>query len=285
MMGSTTAVRRLGFLAVAAAVLAAPEVTEAQSWRTLTASRQLSGERSMDVEVTYAAGTFRVEPAGDEVLYRMELRYDEDAFEPVNEFRNGRLKLGIDGKGSSVSTGKGDAGNLDLALARGVPMDLELKFGAVKAELDLGGLALTDLNMATGASETYLEVSRPNPVSLGTAHLQVGAAQFTAERLGNLNAERIELDAGVGDITLDFTGAWQRDAQVSVDMGVGALELRFPEGLGVKLNKDSFLTRLDAQELVKRGDTYYSTDWEEAERKVEVDVDAAFGKVSITWVR
>ena len=146
-------------------------------------------------------------------------------------------------------------------------------------------IALTHVEVSTGASETYLDVSEPNPVTLGTARLAVGAAQFEAERLGNLNAERIEVDAGVGDITLDFDGTWQRNARVSIDMGIGALNLRFPEGLGVRIRKDSFLTSLDAQHMTKRGDYYYSTDWDDAEWQVDVDVDAAFGKISVSWTR
>lgn len=114
--------------------------------------------------------------------------------------------------------------------------------------------------------------------------MEVGAAEFTARRLGNLNADRISVDAGVGEVTLEFTGRWQRDARVSVDMGLGALNLRFPEGLGVKLEKDTFLTSLDAQQMVKRGDAYYSLDWESADRKVTVSVDAALGSISVAWL-
>jgi len=273
-------------LAAALATLFSTAGVEGQSWRTVTQSRQVSNERSLDVNVSYAVGQFRVRPAASGVLYRLELRYDEDTFEPVNDYRKGRLRVGIDGGDGKIRVGKGDsAGNLDLDLAVDVPMDLNLEFGAVKADLDLGGLALTDLHMVTGASETFLDVSRPNPVSLGTAKIAVGAAQFHARSLGNLNAERIDVDAGVGDITLDFTGDWQRDAEVNVDLGVGALELRVPEGLGLRLKKDSFLTTLDPQGLVKRGDYYYSTDWDEADRQVDIDVDAALAKVSVVWVR
>jgi len=286
-MFSRMSLRDVGFALLATvATLGSATDAEAQSWRTVTQSRQVSNERSLDVDVTYGAGQFRVRPAESGVLYRLELRYDEDTFEPVNEYRNGRLRVGIDGSHKKIRVGKGEsAGNLDLRLAVDVPMDLNLEFGAVKADLDLGGLALTDLRMVTGASETVIDVSKPNPVSLGTAKIAVGAAQFHARRLGNLNAERIEVDAGVGAITLDFTGDWQRDAEVSVDLGVGTLELRFPEGLGVRLRKDSFLATIDPQGLVKRGDYYYSTDWDEADRQVDIDVDAALGKVSVVWVR
>lgn len=258
----------------------------AQSWRTLTASRQLAGEESLDVEVTYGAGRLRVAPAEPGLLYRMELRYDEEAFRPVNEYRNGRLRLGSEGDGEGISLGRGRSeGELELKLARGVPMDLRMRFGAVRADLDLGGLSLTDLRLSTGASESRIDVSEPNPVPMGRAELEVGAAEFTARHLGNLNTERIDIDAGVGEVTLEFTGRWQRDAEVAVDLGLGALELRFPEGVGVRLENDSFLTSLDAQRMVKRDDAYYSLDWEEAERRITVSVDAALGSVRVAWLR
>jgi len=72
---------------------------------------------------------------------------------------------------------------------------------------------------------------------------------------------------------------------VSIDMGLGSLELRFPEGLGVRLTKDSFLASLDSEGLVKRGDAYYSLDWDRADRKVSIDLDAAFGSIKVVWVR
>jgi hypothetical protein len=68
-------------------------------------------------------------------------------------------------------------------------------------------------------------------------------------------------------------------------MGLGALELRIPEGLGVRLRKDGFLVSLDSEGLVKRGGAYYSLDWDDADRKITIDLDAAFGSVVVEWVR
>ena len=70
-----------------------------------------------------------------------------------------------------------------------------------------------------------------------------------------------------------------------MDMRLGSLTLRFPKGLGVKLVKDTFLTSLDSEGLIKRGDAYYSLDYDEAEYQVTVDVDAAFGSIRVVWVR
>jgi hypothetical protein len=274
-------------LAAGAAVLMAlPHGLGAQSWRTVTMSRQLSGETDLRVQVSYGAGYFKVRPADKGLLYRMQLRYDEDVFEPHADYEGNRLRLGVESLGKSIHIGKNrSGGELDLQLARNVPMDLDLEFGAVRADLDLGGLSLSRLELSTGASESNVDVSEPNDLDMRSASFEVGAADFTARHLGNLNARHIDVSAGVGEVTLWFNGGWQQDASVSINMGLGSLELRFPEGLGVRLTKDSFLASLDSEGLVKRGDAYYSLDWDRADRKVTIDLDAAFGSINVVWVR
>ena len=277
--------RMRGWVAGAAAAVLLPAMAEGQSWNTVTMSRQLEDSEEIRVSVEYGAGAFTVRSIDEGLLYRMNLRYDEDKFEPVADFSGDRLHLGVETIGRSVSLKGREAGELELELARGVPMDLDLEFGAVKADIDLGGLALTDLDLSTGASESYVDISEPNPLQIGTATFEAGAAEFALHVLGNLNAERIDVDAGVGHITLGLEGRWRRDAELSIDMGLGALELVIPEGLGIRLRKDSFLTSLDSEGLIKRGDVYESPDFEDAEHRVEIDLDAAFGSIEVKWVR
>ena len=255
------------------------------SWRDVTSSRLVAGESAVTVEVKYGAGDLRIRSAASGTLYRMQLRYDEDAFQPVSEYRRGRLRVGVESTNRRIPVGDRSDGAMQLELAHGVPMDLELDFGAVRADLDLGGLSLTDLQLRTGASETRLNVSTPNPSRLRRAQMEVGAADFTARQLGNLNTTDLDISAGVGKVRLELTGDWREDATVEVQMGLGSLELVVPEGLGVRLVRKTFLTSLDSEGLVKRGDAYYSTDWESAERKVTVDVNAAFGSIKVLWMR
>jgi hypothetical protein len=269
---------------VAALLAGLPAVAHAQM-RTVTMSRQLEDEDEVRVSVEYGAGRFSVRSMDTGLLYRMNLEYDEDHFEPVAEYEGHLLEVGIESIRGGIGRRGQDGARLDLELARGVPMDLDLAFGAVRADVDLGGLALTGLELSTGASESTIDVSEPSTSGMEVARFEVGAAQFTARHLGNLNAERIEVDAGVGSITLWLDGEWRADARVAIDMGLGALELRVPEGLGLQLRKDSFLTSLDSEGLVKRGDTYQSLNWADAARKVIVDLDAAFGSVKVVWVR
>ena len=118
-------------------------------------ARQASNEKDLRVHVSYGAGEFSVRPAEKGLLYRMQLRYDEDVFEPHADYEGTRLRLGVENRGKSIHLGKNrSGGEMDLQLARGVPMDLDLEFGAVRADLDLGGLSLTRLELSTGASES-----------------------------------------------------------------------------------------------------------------------------------
>jgi hypothetical protein len=274
----------LAALAVAGVVW--PVHADGQSWREATMSHRLESSEPVRAQISYGAGTFGLRATEEPLLYRVSLRYDEDAYEPLIEYSGDRLEIGMEGSGRRFSFGRGSSGgSMDLELARGVPMDLDLDFGAVKADVDLGGLSLTSLELSTGASESRIDVSEPNTSVLRRAVFEIGAADFTMHRVGNLGAERIELKAGVGHVDLSLDGRWRADARLSIEMGLGALELRVPDGLGIRIRNDSFLTSFDPEGLVKRGDSYYSMDWEEAERKVTIDLNAAFGSVQVLWIR
>ncbi|MEJ2540835.1 MAG: hypothetical protein P8188_12835 [Gemmatimonadota bacterium] len=271
----------MGALALLAAT---PGTGWGQDWETLSASRRQGDVSRFDVRVRYGAGSFQVRPAESGVLYDVELRYDAEQFDPVAEYRNGRLEVGTDTHGRNTNV-KDSGGEMVLQLARDVETDLVLEFGAVRANLDLGGMALSSLDLETGASESTVDFSAPNQIRMRSAEMQVGAAAFTANNLGNLNADRLEFSAGVGEVVLDFGGEWVRDLEVDLSMGLGSLELHIPQEIGVRMDKDSFLTSLDAPAMVKDGDSYYSENWDDAEHRLRIDIDAAFGSIRVVRTR
>jgi len=278
-MMTTTTIRAA---MVGSALLAAASLpAQAQDMKTVSQSRALAGEETLDVQIVYGAGVLSVGPAEGGVLYALDLRYDERQFEPMTRFSENRLEVGVEGRGRNIDLDDDDDGQLDLKLAPGLPMDLRLEFGAGRATVDLGGLALRDLDIETGASESRIRVSRPNPQVLRRAEFNVGAADFEATRLANLNLEELSVNAGVGRVALDFSGTLRRDLEVDVDMGLGSLELRVPEGVGVRIEKSSFLTSFDADGFIRRDGVYYSADWDSATRRIMVDVTAAFGSISV----
>lgn len=262
--------------------LMAPRPAMGQDWHTMSYSRQHAGEKSLHAQVEYGAGRLNIAPAASGTLYRANLRYDAETFTPKVGYANGRVKFGMEGdniKGRNLKEGL-----LDVQLSPDVPLELELAFGASDATIELGGLRIRNAEIATGASRTVLSVSSPNREACEALEIEVGAARFEAHQLGNLNARRLSLQGGVGEVILDFTGDWRQDMQATVEMGLGSLTLRVPTGLGVRITKDGLLAAFDSQGLTKRGDVFYSEDWETAAHKLSLDIDAALGSIRVEWV-
>ena len=268
--------------ALTALMLLAPRVVHAQEWQTVTSSRQLSGESVLSVDVTYAAGDLTVRAAPRGTLYRSTLRYDANVFRPRHDYSSGHLRIGIEG--NEVRGRNLESGSMDLRLSPDVPLDIELGFGAAEADIDLGGLRVRQAEIATGASSTKLTVSQPNLEVCRRLDLKAGAAKLDASRLSNLNCARIQVEGGVGEVTLDFSGTLRNDIDVDVDMGLGSLTLRVPRGAGVRVDKDGLLASFDSQGLIKRGDVYYSEGYDRAARRIHFNIDAALGSIRVVWI-
>jgi hypothetical protein len=259
-----------------------PAASSAQNWQSIGFSRQRSAEQILRVDVEYGAGRFVVTPGAAAMLYRGRMRYDADVFEPDVDYGNGRLRISMEG--GSLKGRNFKAGLLELALGTEVPLDLDLKFGAAEANLDLGGMRVTNAKISTGASRTELRVSRANPALCRMLQLEVGAASFEARNLGNLNTERLSVSGGMGEVVLDFSGEWRSDMMANISMGLGSLTLRVPRGVGVRVQKSGILASFDSQGLVKQGDQFYSQNWEQAAHKLTIHIDAALGSIRVAWI-
>jgi hypothetical protein len=261
----------------------------AQTLRTLTSARQMHGETSLLVDVTYAVGELKLAPAAPGDLYRMELRYDEDKFTPVREYDPdaGILRLGLRTLHGHTSIGRvhsEETPSLDIALTPEVPLQLRVDVGAAEADVEFGGLELRRLAYRTGASESHVHFSRPNPVECDELAIQVGAADFTATDLGNSNCRTMSFHGGVGDVALDFSGQWRTPADATIRIGFGSLKLRLPRDLGVAITVSRFLASFDHDGFTRRGGVYYSDNYASARVRLNLNVEAAVGGIDVTWV-
>lgn len=269
-------------LALAAALI--PAAAAAQDWNTVTYMRQRADETSLRVKLEYGAGKLRVGPATGSNLYRAIIEYDADLFDPVTDYHSGHLDIGVEGRGRHLKLKNHEAGELRLELSRDVALRLGLDFGAVEADLELGGLNIEDLEINTGASETNVRISQPNAGDCRNADFAVGAAAFHVYGLGNLHCRSLSVDTGVGDVTLDFSGTWEQDMDADISVALGGITLVLPSNVGVRVNKDTFLASFDAYRFTKRGGEYYSDNWDRATHRLSLDISGAFGSIDVRWV-
>jgi hypothetical protein len=277
--------RALLVIALGAPLLAAGAQAEPR-WRSLDVSRQLRDSAPQRIKVQYGAGRVDVQGTDAAILYGMHLRYDEQRAAPLYRYdaEQRSAVLGLESRtvGTRVSSsGRSESGELRLLLPRAIPLDLDLQFGGAEASLELGGLALQSVRLECGATDARLDFSTPNRDHMRELVVDVGAASFTALHLGNTNADQIRVRGGMGVVDLDFSGSWQRDLSVVTRVGIGKTTLRVPDDVGVRLEIQRVAAGFDHEGMMKRGDAWYSRNWDSAPRKLRIRAETVFGALEL----
>lgn len=309
-MPDPLAVTRYSVLLAIAALGATAPLTPAgaQEWRDFRAARQAEGYTSLDAEIVYGIGHLTITRSNRSFLYDVRMRYDAAKFLPVRswdaEGQRGKLRLALTSSGVTDDedgrvgvqlddfdlklddlTRIGDSDSrLALQLNAGVPTHLRVRAGASENRLELGGLSLTGLDVATGASSTHISFEESNLNRMAELTLKAGAAEFRAEKLGNARFDHLRFQGGIGDVTLDFTGAWEQDATAVISMKLGELTLRLPSDIGVRIRRKSLLLAFDAEGFTQSGNAYETSNWETADVRLEIELDAAVGAVDVDLV-
>lgn len=281
-------------LALAGTLLAASAApAAAQTWRTLTMSRQMHGESTLTVDVQYGAGRFHLAPGSNRTLYRFEMSYDEERFTPIREYGADAsvLRLGMRGRdGAGVRVNFGDRrrdrqpASLDVALSPDVPLSLNIEMGAVASDLELGGLQLRRVTYRTGASSSAIRFSRSNAVACDDLRLEAGAAEMRVTSIANANCAHLSFNGGVGQVSLDFSGDWRRSLEADVDVSLGSLTLGLPRDVGIAIHVNRFLASFDAAGFTKRGQTYYTANYNTARYRLSLHVNATIGGIDVNWI-
>jgi hypothetical protein len=112
-----------------------------------------------------------------------------------------------------------------------------------------------------------------------------GAGEVEIRRMGNSGCRHWRFDGGVGAVTLDLSGDWERNARLVMQMALGGTTLIMPRRskLGVKISLSGFLAGFEGTGFRKRDGAWYSPGYEAASRKVDVHVTGALGGVKVEW--
>jgi hypothetical protein len=274
-------------LLVAWLALSSWQSAAGQDYRTTTATRRAAGEPDLYVRVEYGVGDFRFQPATGPSLYRTRLRYDASRFRPVHEYdaATRTLRVGIETLERVRGSKQDPEQHLELALSPEVPAELELAFGAGSAAIELGGMSLRNATVRSGASETRVSFESPNRIACEKLRFEVGAIELRISGLGNSRCASVDLKGGAGHLTLDFGGEWPEGKTMSVRLtvGLGSVTLELPRSIGLSARVERFLASFDRSGLRRRGDRYYSTDYDTAPVRVDLDLTAVLGSVELRW--
>lgn len=257
----------------------------AQSWRGLDVSRQLRDSGEHRVRVRYGAGRFTLQRTSEPVLFGMQLRYDEERMRPVHEYNAEArtITLGVDGEPARWARldRERDESEMRLVLSDAVPMDLRLELGATRARIDAGGLSLTNLQVETGAADAVLDFSAPNRRAMRSLELHLGAASLVITNLGNAHVERITVKGGVGSVDLDFGSTLGSDVDIDANVAMGKLALHMSPAVGIRVELQRVLAGFAHPGLIRRGNAFYSENWDSAKTRVRLRAETVFGAIEV----
>lgn len=198
----------------------------------------------MRLDLDLTAGSFRVEPGEPGQPLRVEADYDKGRFsldESFDEDSNTyRVTFRIRGGWLGMFRGSGEADNeIRILVPPDRPFALTGEVGLGESRFELGGLWITDVDLDLGAGEHRLLISEPLLAPLERIRVHASVGETTMSDLGNASPGRIDIDQGIGEMSVDLRGAWQRDAAVRVNLGIGECRVRVPEDVGLVIARSS----------------------------------------------
>lgn len=250
-------------------------------------------EREISAKVDVALGTLIVRKGMKEKIVMVEYEDDEEEDQTLDisyRVSDGKGRLIIESRDRKKSKererGRRRSGNQkwDIQLNPELPLALNLELGAGKGELDLTGLRITDLKVSSGASSVEMSCNEPNRATLEKVEIESGVSKFSAVNLCNLNFQKLKFEGGVGAYKLDFGGKLQQDAEVEIQVGLGAISIVVPDDVPARIfYDDSWFSSFDVgYGFVKNKKGVYETDsYSSASRRLTIRVESGLGSVKV----
>jgi hypothetical protein len=137
-----------------------------------------------------------------------------------------------------------------------------------------------DINVNKGGLKNEWNLQVTNDVPIGLI-VNSGASASTLNLTG-LKLEDLQINAGVGDLTVDLSGDWKKSFDVNMDMGVGVTTLILPKDVGVKVISEKGLGVRSVEGLSSEGDGVYVNDkFGKSDVTITVNADLGIGEFEI----
>jgi len=255
-----------------------------------TKSFDIGDATQLSITGEFGAGEFYIKPADIDEVAKLDIFYDDRKMDYDADYhvRNKTGYLDLEsytrrGRNHDMDT---EDHRWEIVLSTKYPAELDLEIGACKADFDLGGIPLTSLNLEVGAASGTVEFSSKNPKRLEEINVDAGASSLEMESIGNANFERFDFDGGVGSFNLDFTGDYDGESEIYIDIGMGSADIYLPRDIPVRIEAgDGNLFSSvdihggDLDEI--DDDVYESPDYDRADTRIFISLDVGMGSVDV----
>ena len=232
---------------------------------TLTETLPRNGAERVTTRLSIGAGKLLVTGGADQLM-EADFEYSQESWKPEISFEQqdseGTLSVKQSGLTDNLNFNLGDNQRNEwrIRLNDEVPQNLECSIGAGETELDLRGLSLDRVDIDAGVGQHDINLT-------------------------DTSLPELTVDAGVGEVNIDLSGTWNNNLRAEIDGGIGELNLKVPSDVGVQLDVSGGLGSVDVPPgYTKEGGTYTNAAYEQAEYRLDIDVDAGMGSIEVEEV-
>jgi hypothetical protein len=98
--------------------------------------------------------------------------------------------------------------------------------------------------------------------------------------LGELRLSDLSVTTGVGNTIIDLSGDWYHDLNVNIQGGVGQIDLRLPERVGIRLETNG-LAVVEADGLTRDGNVYTNPGYGQSQANLSITFQAGLGALNV----
>lgn len=249
------------------------------------------GAQRVNLELSFGVGHLTIEPGTDADIATIDLDRDISRVRETFDYetRGGTSYVTLESRPrKSIHNLDSEHNDWEMTLSNRYPTEARFELGACEADIELGGIPLTELKLETGAAGTTLSFSEPNPKRMKELRVEAGAASVKLLNLGNARFDFMKFEGGAGSFDLDFRGEYEGECEISVEVGVSSADIILPEGVAVRIetDEDNWFSSVDIQKRklsrVEDG-VYESKDYEEAKDRLLLKIDVGLGSVDVRW--
>ena len=196
---------------------------------------------------------------GSDQLLEADFEYSQESWQPAVSFAQGKLTIDQPELADEFDMDFGDNQRnvWRVRLNNEVAQTLECEVGAGETNLDLRGMSLRRVDIDAGVGEHRIILT-------------------------DTSLPELTIDAGVGEVNVDLRGEWRNHLRAEIDGGIGELNLLVPPRVGVRLDVSGGLGSVDVPSSYEKSDNVYTNAaYDQAEYRLEIDIDAGMGSIEV----
>jgi len=110
--------------------------------------------------------------------------------------------------------------------------------------------------------------------------LEMGAGTSDLQ-LAGLSLTGLDINAGAGEYTVDLSGDWAHDLDVSIETGATGIIVRLPSDVGARVTVEAGPHTVEAPGLTKDGEVYTNAAYGVSDVTLQIKIEAGVGQVNL----